>query len=971
MQLYTFTGHPENDPAKGRRLTMRKNHMKRLKTVCAVLFALLTLSAAFPSGSSVSAENASPGVETVRLGYFNFQNYMLGAEKGAAKSGYVYDLLCDIAAINNWKYDFIYGDFNDLYAMLLDGQIDILPCLVYTEERAAAHLFSEEEIYAEKYFISVLNQNAAGITDVRDLDGKKLSTVTDTHQNTAFAEWAEKQGISMELLCTGSYEDSWAQLKNGKADFILNIDSAAQDSGYTTLFGVGSGSSRFAIAPGRKDLLEKINRATETIHEINPFSIDHLKEKYLSDTLSSFRLSEEELAWLEGKDRIRIAGFLDNAPYTFIDKNGRVAGVYPDAVRMMFEKLGITVPLEWTLYGSEEEMLLSLSGGRSDLVCPFYHDHFRAQEDGVIISEKFIEASMGMLIAGQTDEHEIRRIAIPDTRVNRSFVAENYPSAKIIPFGTVENCVSAVATDRADAAVATSSLLEDKSYQYFKTFQLKTLAASCPICFAANPKDGMLICIVNRGLHLVLDTDLQSLALVYAPERSSSLWDFFKNNKLLSGLILLALALIIFIAADRSAASGKLKKSLDEITRQKEIIEADEEKLLVATEAANAASRAKSTFLFNMSHDIRTPMNAILGYSDRMLKHLDDRAIVKDSAGKIRSSGEHLLSLINDVLDMARIESDKIRLDEDIHDLREKCESLNDVFEVNMQKKDLTFRVDFSGMKDVLLWYDSLKLRQILMNLLSNAVKYTPAGGTVTHTVRQLESSRPGYARYAFTVSDTGIGMSPEFVSHIFEPFSRSDDSITKETQGTGLGMSIVGKLTELMGGTVSIRSEAGRGTEITVTLDLRIATEEELRKWEEARQPAGEQISLKDLRVLLVDDNELNREILQEILEDEGCVVAGIAENGAVAVEKIRTSRPGDYDLVLMDVQMPVMDGYEATRRIRALGDKALSSVPILAMTANAFEEDRQNALAAGMNAHLTKPVDIRKLRETLAKYV
>ena len=340
------------------------------------------------------------------------------------------------------------------------------------------------------------------------------------------------------------------------------------------------------------------------------------------------------------------------------------------------------------------------------------------------------------------------------------------------------------------------------------------------------------------------------------------------------------------------------------------------------------------------------------------------------SAGKIRSSGEYLLSLINDVLDMARIESDKVKLDEDVYDIWARAQVLCDVFEVSMQQKDLTFNVDFSDMKDTVVWYDSLKLRQIMLNLISNSVKYTPNGGTITHTMRQTESDRPGYGRYEIVVADTGIGMTQEFIEHIFEQFSRSDDSITKETQGTGLGMSIVGKLVDLMGGTIKIESEVNRGTKTVITLDLRIADEEQIRRLETEREEENAPVNLEGIRILLVDDNELNRDIAQEILEDEGCIVADTAENGVVAFGKVQQSLPGDYDLILMDVQMPVMDGYEATRRIRALENKELADIPIIAMTANAFEEDRRDALAAGMNEHLAKPIEVNKLKAAIARF-
>ncbi len=948
------------------------NHSKKqIKNLTAIFLAVLLFVAWIPAGSYAAETGSDSDVKTIRLGYFSFQNYMLGAEEGGEKSGFVYDLLCEVAAINNWNYEFVYGDFDALYPLLLRGEIDILPCLVYTEDRADKHLFSDEEIYAEQYFISALNENAAAVKSIQDLDGKTISSVKDCYQNEVFEAWEKANGISMELICTASFDDSWMQVQSGATDFILNIDSASQDSGYTSLFEVGFGSSRFAVAPGREGLREELNSAIRTMYEINPFAISHLKEKYLSETLSSYKLSAAETDWLASRDSIRIAGFRQNVPYTYTDSTGAVCGVYPDVISDMFAKLGLDIPVEWTLYDSEAEMHNALVSGAVDLVCPFYWGYYYAQSNNMIISEKIQDVNMGLLTREKIRETDISKLAIPDSLLNICYVHEYYPTAEIVPCETVAECISAVDACRADAAISHVTALQEAINKSFNSYSIRILDTGCPICFSTRPENGMLLCIVNRGLHLISDSELQALEIQHAPPDDYSLWNYIRNNKLLAGTVLLALFMIIAYAMERSAVSRKLQINLNEITRQKEIIEASEKELEIAKNAANAASRAKSTFLFNMSHDIRTPMNAILGYSDRMLRHIDEKEIVIDSAGKIKSSGEYLLSLINDVLDMARIESNKISVEESLNNIREQAAVICDIFEVNLQKKDLTFRSDLSGIRDCYAWYDSLKLRQIMLNLISNAIKYTPDGGTVSTEIRQLESERPGYGRYEIVVADTGIGMSSEFLEHIFEQFSRNDDAVTKETQGTGLGMSIVGKLVDLLGGSIDIQSEVGKGTKITVLMDFRIAEEEEIRQVQAENEPAPRLENLHGVRILLVDDNELNREIAQDILEEEGCIVADTAENGQEAVSKVSASSPGDFDLILMDIQMPVLDGYAATRQIRALPDANLAKIPIIAMTANAFEEDRQNALAAGMNAHTTKPIDIKKVKETISLFI
>ena len=394
-----------------------------------------------------------------------------------------------------------------------------------------------------------------------------------------------------------------------------------------------------------------------------------------------------------------------------------------------------------------------------------------------------------------------------------------------------------------------------------------------------------------------------------------------------------------------------------------------EELLRKATQDAEAASISKSTFLFNMSHDIRTPMNAILGYADRLERHYDDAELVQDSIGKIKSSGDYLLGLINEILDMARIESNKVILEEDVYDIRSRAHLLCDVLEVDMQKKNLTFNIDFEEVRDPVIWYDSLRLRQIMMNIISNAIKYTPDGGTILHTMRQLDCDREGYGRYEIVVKDNGIGMTKEFLGHIFEQFVRSEEATTRKTPGTGLGMSIVGRLVDLMGGTIDIESEPGQGTTVTILLDLKIATEEEKQHVAAVQSRQRPEVKLQGKKILLVEDNELNLEIARELLEEKGCIIE-VADNGVNAVGKVKTSKPGDIDLILMDIQMPVMNGYEATKCIRALEDKRLAEIPIVAMTANAFEEDRAKSRECGMNAHLAKPVNVQELEEAIKNF-
>ena len=385
--------------------------------------------------------------------------------------------------------------------------------------------------------------------------------------------------------------------------------------------------------------------------------------------------------------------------------------------------------------------------------------------------------------------------------------------------------------------------------------------------------------------------------------------------------------------------------------------------LQLAVQRETKANLAKREFLFNMSHDIRTPMNAIIGFTALAQTHIDDRGQVEDYLKKISVSSQHLLSLINDVLDMSRIESGKVTLEAKPVHLPELVHELRDIIQAVVSKKDLSLTLDTVGVENEDVIADPLRLEQILINVLANAVKFTPDGGQISLWIVQKDTAPAGYADFEFHIKDNGIGMSEEFQKHIFEQFARERTSTVSKIQGTGLGMAITKSLVDMMGGRITVKSEQGKGSEFTISLRFPIG---------EAKTgqtpPAAKASDFTGKKLLVVEDNELNLEIASTLLKEAGFAV-DTAENGKIAVEKVEAASADRYDLILMDIQMPEMDGYEATRRIRALPDTKKAALPIVAMTANAFEDDRKNALRAGMNGHIAKPLDIPKLFQVLSE--
>ncbi len=434
-------------------------------------------------------------------------------------------------------------------------------------------------------------------------------------------------------------------------------------------------------------------------------------------------------------------------------------------------------------------------------------------------------------------------------------------------------------------------------------------------------------------------------------------------------LYVLFLAIVQFMrlrATNRLISEQKEKEHNFKLELEKKNID-----LSQALDTAEAANLSKRTFLFNMSHDIRTPMNAIIGFTDLAEQNIDDKDKVSDYLDKIKKSSRHLLSLINDILDMSRIENGKVNIETFPVCITDQMELVKDVVQSEIDAKGLTFVERTVDLDDNYVYADALHVNRVLMNILSNAVKFTPEGGTVTYTLRERASEREGYAYYDFVIEDTGIGMSEEFVGRIFEQFAREKTSTVSQTQGTGLGMSITKSLVDLMGGDIKVESELGRGSVFTVTLEFMLNAHGMVSKnTVEQDVHTKADIDLHGRRILLVEDNDLNMEIAAAMLESAGLEVE-TADDGSKALDMIDTRPSGYYDLVLMDIQMPMMNGYEATRAIRTLDDPGKAGIPIVAMTANAFEEDKESAFAAGMNAHIAKPVDAKALIRVIAKQI
>ena len=1067
------------------------------KSACVMLSLLLLLSAVLPV--KAAAETASAKV--VRVGSFEDTfNYV--NEKGARK-GYGYELLETLSGYAGWQFEYVTCDWSDCFEKLKNGEIDIIGGISYTEDRTQEMLFSDEPMGVEKYYLYAdLSRADISASDFKTLNGKKIGVLMGTEPEVMLAEWEEKYGLKTEHVNISNNEDVKQKLANHEIDCFVSLEESFwAERGISTITRVGESGIYYAINKNRPDIKEELDDAMRALDEAVPFYTADLYKRYFSMDYTPI-LTGEEKAWLRKHGAIRM-GFLasDSGVSTFDPATGEFTGVITDYIQFAADCLG-NQELEFQLvgYDSKEAELDALKSGEIDMIFHCDQNPNLAEEyHFACTNTTWTSNLMAVTNKQHFNENNVNRIAVPQNKLSlKKYLAFYYPQWEIVDCDTQEDAARLVKDGQADCFV--TGISSENKYSKKYSFYSVPLVNPVRSCFAVNSGNRSLLSILNKTIKAMPVNMLAgALAMYKSSARKVTLSDFIKDNffkvMLISSIavaaVLLTILMLLQKARKAEAAARKAASDTQELNA----------KLQVAVEKAESANRAKSTFLSNMSHDIRTPMNAIIGFTTLALSNIDDTDRVKDYLGKTLASSNHLLSLINDVLDMSRIESGKIHLEEVEVNLSDVLHDLKTIVSGQIFAKQLELYMDVMDVTDEDVYCDKTRLNQILLNLLSNAIKFTPAGGTVSVRVRQLAGKVRGCGQYEFRIKDNGIGMSQEFAQKIFEPFERERTSTVSRIQSTGLGMAITKNIVDMMGGTIEVQTAQGKGTEFTVCVPMRAQTEQrpvekitELEglkalvvdddfntcdsvtkmlvkvgmraEWtlsgKEAVLRARQSIEMSDVyhayiidwrlpdmngievtrqirslhddtpiiiltaydwsdieveakaagvtafcakpmfmsdlretlmsalgqkpadavqrllpeknadfkgkHILLVEDNELNREIAQEILQEYGFLV-DTAENGAVAVEKVSTAAPGSYDLVLMDVQMPIMDGYTATRKIRALDDPARAKLPILAMTANAFDEDRRNALESGMNGFLSKPIVIDDLVQELRK--
>ena len=925
------------------------------------------------SNDSTKQETKKSGTQTneckvIRVG--SFEDTFTYVDGNGVRRGFGYGLMQALAGYAGWKFEYVKCDWSNCFDKLENGEIDVIGDISYTDERAQEMLFSEEPMGEEKYILYAdISNTDIWTSDFTSMDGKRVGVLLGTEPESMLTEWEKKNGIHTEHVNVYDNDDVKKKLADNEIDCFVSLEEAIwSEWGISSVTSIGKSGIYFAINKERSDIKEELDFAMRQLDKDSPFFKADLYKKYFTLDYSQI-LTGQEKSWMEEKETIRI-GFLNDDPAVFFmdEETGKLTGMMAEYIAYAKDCLGNQI-LKFNIqsYDDYDEMIQALQDCEIDMIFYAARNPNFAEENGYALTNTaWTYSLMAVTDEKYFNENEVYTVAVPkEKEALKQHIAFNYPQWKLVDYDSFNDAADMVIKENADCFImGTSQVIKYDNNKDFKSIPLtKTMEA----CFAVRRGEGNLLSILNKTLKTMPSDMLTSALAIYDSTADKvTFLDFIKDNLLtvfvttsLFALGIIGIILVLLRKARKAEAAAKVAaKDTQKLN----------DKLEVALKKAEDASLSKTSFLHNMSHDIRTPMNAVLGYAQLMKDELKGKGMPEtlEHLEKLQQSGNLLLSILNNVLDMARIESGRMEIDESYTQIEGIQQNLFEIFDDEAKKKNIAFNYNMNVEHDHVLT-DITKVKEIFVNIISNAIKYTPAGGSVMVNIDELPCNESGYMIVRTMISDTGIGMSQEYLTKIFDAFTREQNTTKSKIAGTGLGMSIVKKYVDLLGGTIDVESELGKGSTFTVTLKHRIADESCYAKKHVEELGTGSEI-LNGKNILLAEDNDLNAEIAETILERVGLKIERV-EDGIQCVNKVEKMPVGTYDMILMDIQMPKMDGYKATQKIRHLPDKDKACIPIIAMTASAFEEDKREAIAAGMNGHIAKPIDVNELMAILVK--
>ena len=897
--------------------------------------------------------------KVVRVGLFEDTYHKVNAD--GELYGYGYEYLQKIASYTGWTIEYVEADWYTCFDKLASGEIDILNGISYTDERSQEMLFSTLPMAEERYFLYGDSRDLKiDPADAHSVSGKTVGVMEGAIPEDVLNAWEKDNGVTTNHTQITTAEDVLANLEAGAMDCFVSVEEVWDQDYVTPLLYIGSSDVYFAINQGRTDIKKELDGAMARISSTDPFYNDALYEKYFAAPTPAV-VTDDERSWIEAHGPIRVGFIIGDVNIGEVDEaTGEVGGVICDYIEYARNCLGDDVTLEFETCGYEnmEAELTALANGEIDMIFKVPHNNHYVAEYNLSLSDTTLEIPYSAVsLPGSFDQFGDVTVAIPtDNWVKKWYVECCYPSWTIVDCDSVADAARMVRNGQADCFLNRSGTA--RRYVKDSAYQVNMLKYDISTSFGVRRQDTALLSILNKTVAAMPDGLLDNALTTYDNESSSvTLAEFVRDN----------LADVVVVAAALALAFGTVlfawRKTKSDAVRQRKTDEAYQRELVAAKQAAEMANATKTDFLRRMSHDIRTPINGIRGMVQIAGHNEGDPEKLKDCNEKIWKATDHLLSLVNDVLDMNKLESGQFTVRHEPFVLSQILDEVNAIAEAQAAEHGVTFIAQDPGeVEHDYLVGSPVYLQRIFSNFLTNAVKYNRPGGFVRVYGREL-SFDGKTALYEFVCEDNGIGMSEEFLEHAFEAFSQEGQAEARTTySGTGLGLSISKSLIELLGGEVELTSKLGEGTRVVFRIPFEVAEESDC----DERQADYAGVRFDGVRVLLVEDNDLNAEIATFMLERRGMEVTRV-ENGQLAVDALAAC-PSDYDVVFMDVMMPVMDGLAATREIRgSLG----CDVPIFAMTANAFTDDVQRSLDAGMDEHLTKPLREDDIAKALLKHL
>ena len=931
----------------------KKGRKKRLCLSILVLIMLLFIPLSAYASEIKSDGKTTQALEeenkTVRVGYFPYANFQEGGY-GEHKQGAGYEYLQKISYITGWKYEYVYGSFKECLDMLSDGEIDILGSVSYTPERAESIDFSTYAEGTERYWIYT-REDHTNLTngDPKQMNGCRIGVADGSYQKELLEKWLDSNQIQAEVVICKGYDEMIEKLDADELDALV-IPALSVNSDFIAIANIGASDCYFGVSKSRPDLLKELNSALEEIDNTETDYSIKLYARYEGKATINYALNKEEKQWLNAHENtIRVGYLKDNLPFCG-DENGKLTGILGTVLDTVQEKYKITIKAVPCSTGVE--MNEALQSGEIDIAGPILQDFYTQEQFQVVLTDEIFDITPVVIYKGNEYTDSLSTIAATETSLySKLMVSLLFPDAEIKQYDTQEECLEAVANGKVGATVIPSSkinLLNESSLTQNLSFA--EMAKRQELGMFTTRENRRAATIINKAIAQSSNI-LNGVVLAQnsVSEKKMTLQDVLEEY---AGLGIVVSFVIIFVLLF-------LVYSLS-VSRKKQM------EALKEAQDANAANIAKTTFLNHMSHDIRTPMNAIVGFTEIAMKRKPDKE-VENCLKKIRQSSEYLMTLVNDVLDISRIESGKLESKPVLVDLRDMLSTVLSIARGYIENRDLNLCVSREELKTPYVMADELRIREVLLNIISNAIKFTKDGGTISVVAENCPGNDVHHVIVRYRISDTGIGMSEEFLNRIFDEFSQENGGARTSYKGTGLGMAIAKKYVDLMGGKIEVSSRQGIGSTFTVEIPLLIAEHVET----EEKEKLKKDMDLHGLHVLLAEDNDLNAEIAIALLEEQGMIVTR-AVDGKSALTQFCNTVPGTFDLILMDIMMPEMNGYETTKAIRNLSDRPDGKkIPIIAMTANAFAEDVQAALNAGMDDHVAKPVDMEILTFVITKYI